>query len=123
VRYSDWTRGGGLTQARALLAARDRPTAVFACSDRLASGVYEAAAERGLAVPGDLSVVGFDDLPEARWLTPQLTTVRQPVREMAAEAVRLVMRLTRGEPIHGDRVELSTTLVLRDSTAPPPAAD
>ncbi|WP_219412613.1 LacI family DNA-binding transcriptional regulator [Pseudonocardia nigra] len=119
VRHSDWTRAGGLAQARALLSARERPTAVFACSDRLARGVYEAAAERGLRIPDDLSVVGFDDLPEALWLAPRLTTVRQPVREMAAEAVRLLLRLTRGEPAHGDRVELSTTLVVRDSTAPP----
>jgi DNA-binding LacI/PurR family transcriptional regulator len=119
VRHSDWTRAGGLAQARVLLSGRERPTAVFACSDRLARGVYEAAAERGLRIPEDLSVVGFDDLPEALWLTPQLTTVRQPVREMAAEAVRLMLRRSRGEPVHGDRVELSTTLILRASTASP----
>jgi hypothetical protein len=63
------------------------------------------------------------DLPEARWLTPQLTTVRQPVREMAAEAVRVLLRRRARDPLEPARIELSTSLVLRDSTAPPPPRD
>jgi LacI family transcriptional regulator len=117
VRHADWTRTGARAAAADLLAGEDRPTSIFACSDRMACGVYDAAAERGLRVPHDLSVVGFDDLPESRWLTPRLTTVHQPVREMAAEAVRLLLRRERS----GGRVELSTSLVLRDSTAAPRA--
>ncbi|WP_433559886.1 LacI family DNA-binding transcriptional regulator [Pseudonocardia xinjiangensis] len=118
VRHADWTRAGGRAQADALLALREPPTAIFACSDRMASGVYEAAAAKGLRIPEDLSVVGFDDLPEAQWLAPGLTTVHQPVREMAAEAVRLLLRLRRREPVDAVRVELSTSLVLRASTGP-----
>jgi LacI family transcriptional regulator len=119
VRYSDWSRAEGARQAAALLRVREPPTAVFACSDHLARGVYQAAADLGLSIPGDLSVVGFDDLPEASWLTPALTTVRQPVREMAAEAVRLLLRLRSGRTEEAGRVELSTSLVERASTAPP----
>lgn len=119
IRYTDWSNAGGVRQATALLRQRDRPTAVFACSDHLARAVYRVAADLGLDIPGDLSVVGFDDLPEARWLTPDLTTVHQPVREMSAQAVRLLLRLREGEPGGAERVELSTSLVVRNSTAPP----
>ena len=115
-----WSRETTATAVGPLLDQPDRPTAVFACSDWMAVGVYDAAAARGLRVPGDLSVVGFDDLPEARWLQPALTTVRQPVGEMAATALRFLLRMRAGEtgaePV---RMELSTSLVVRGSTAPP----
>lgn len=95
------------------------PTAVFTCSDRAALGVYGALAERGLRVPYDMSVVGFGDLPEARWAAPALTTVRRPTAEMAATALRLLVRMMAGERPEGTRTELSTRLVERASTAPP----
>ncbi|MEU0253901.1 substrate-binding domain-containing protein [Streptomyces sp. NPDC006184] len=94
------------------------PTAVC-CSDRMALGVYAALAERGLSVPDDISVVGFGDLPEARWAVPALTTVRRPLAEMAATALRLLVRMADGERPEGTRTELSTRLVRRASTAPP----
>ena len=78
----------------------------------------EAVRQRGLRVPDDLSVVGFDDLPIARWASPTLTTVRQPLAEMGAMAVRTALRLVRGEAIVTPRVELATELVVRHSTAP-----
>ncbi|MGX1134053.1 DNA-binding LacI/PurR family transcriptional regulator [Streptomyces glaucescens] len=102
-----------------LLDLPEPPTAVFVCSDRMALGVYEAVAERGLRVPDDVSVVGFDDLPEARWAAPALTTIRQPLAEMAATALRLLVRMMDGERPESTRTELSTRLVLRASTAPP----
>lgn len=68
-----------------------------------------------------MSVVGFDDLPEARWVAPALTTVRQPLAEMAATALRLLVRMMHGEHPEGTRTELSTRLVQRASTARPPA--
>jgi LacI family transcriptional regulator len=74
--------------------------------------------QRGLRVPDDVSVVGFDDLPEARWSSPPLTTVRQPLSEMGTLAARTVLRLARGETIESLRIELATQLVLRDSCAP-----
>ncbi|MER6490601.1 LacI family DNA-binding transcriptional regulator [Streptomyces griseorubiginosus] len=92
------------------------PTAVFVCSDSMALGVYAALAERGLKVPDDMSVVGFDDLPEARWATPGLTTVRQPLSEMAATALRLLVRMMEGDHPESTRTELSTRLVERAST-------
>jgi DNA-binding LacI/PurR family transcriptional regulator len=67
-----------------------------------------------------MSVVGFDDLPQARWATPALTTVRQPLGEMAATALRLLVRMMHGERPEGTRTELSTRLVARASTAAPP---
>ncbi|PNV32085.1 LacI family transcriptional regulator [Streptomyces sp. DH-12] len=107
---------------RELLDLPEPPTAVFVCSDRMTPGVYGALAERGLRVPDDMSVVGFDDLPEARWLAPALTTVRQPLAEMAATALRLLLRMRDGHRPESTRTELSTRLVERASTAPPPRA-
>jgi LacI family transcriptional regulator len=85
----------------------------------MALGAYEAARRRGLRVPDDLSIVGFDDLPESRWSSPPLTTVRQPLAEMGGQAARIALRLARGEAIEVPRVELATELVTRDSTATP----
>jgi LacI family transcriptional regulator len=116
VGYGDWRRTKAAEAARALLDLRDRPTAIFACSDRMALGVFDAAAERRLRIPRDLSVVGFDDLPEARWLSPGLTTVRQPVREMAELAARTLLRLMDGDQLQVPRVELQTRLIERGST-------
>lgn len=92
-----------------------RPTAILALSDKLALGVLDAAAERGIAVPGELSVAGFDDIPAAARSTPALTTVHQPHHRKGAEAVRLL--LAGGPP---QSVLLPTELVVRASTAPSP---
>lgn len=90
---------------------------VFACNDEMAAGTYRAIAAAGLAVPRDVLVVGFDDVRGARWLHPPLTTVRQPIREMGAAAVRLLVRAIEGADIAGETVELPTALVQRGSTA------
>jgi LacI family transcriptional regulator len=116
----DFDYASGFEGATRLLALDDRPTAVFAASDQMALGVYEAARKRGLRVPEDLSVVGFDDLPQARWSSPPLTTVRQPLSEMGMLAVRTVLRLLNDEHLESAKVELATEVVVRDSTAPPP---
>lgn len=95
-----------------------RPTAVFACNDIVAIGVYEAARHYGLHIPHDISVIGFDDTDSARWATPRLTTVHQPLSEMGARAVRTVLDLQSDEPTtHPTPIRLTTHLVLRDSTA------
>jgi LacI family xylobiose transport system transcriptional regulator len=119
VRYGNFHVKDGIKEGRALLALRDRPTAIFAGNDLQALGVYQAARELRLHIPEDLSVVGFDDLPVAPWVGPPLTTVRQPLAQMAMAAARLVLRLARGEQPTQTRVELATELVLRESTAPP----
>jgi LacI family transcriptional regulator len=103
--------------ANALLDLADRPTAVFAANDLSALEVVRCAAERGLRVPADLSVVGFDDIPEAASHTPQLTTVRQPLEAMGAAAVEMLLRmLDDGEP---EPIRMPAELIPRGSTAPP----
>lgn len=113
----------GFRAGERLFSLAEPPTAVFVASDQMALGVYEALRQRGLRVPGDVSVIGFDDVPEARWASPPLTTVRQPLADMGRLAVRTVYRLVQQETIESPRVELATELVVRDSTAPPPRAD
>ena len=97
----------------------DRPTAVFTGNDLQALGVYQAAREVGLRIPADLSVVGFDDLPVAALVDPPLTTVHQPLAEMAAAATELALALGRGERTSQIGLELATRLTVRQSTASP----
>jgi LacI family transcriptional regulator len=120
LREGDFYHESGFAGGASLLDAGQPPTAIFASSDQMALGVHEAVRQRGLRVPDDVSVVGFDDLPEVRWSSPPLTTVRQPLSEMGQLAARTVLRLAAGERIESLRVELATDLVVRDSTAPPP---
>ncbi|MPY60667.1 LacI family DNA-binding transcriptional regulator [Streptomyces spongiae] len=119
VRHGNFDETCAYRRMLEVLDLPEPPTAVFVCSDKMALGVYRALAERGLRVPDDMSVVGFDDLPEARWASPGLTTVRQPLSEMAATALRLLVRLMAGEQPEGTRTELSTRLVERASTGAP----
>ncbi|MEU4745950.1 LacI family DNA-binding transcriptional regulator [Actinosynnema sp. NPDC023658] len=119
VREGDYQVEEGRRHALDLLGLPEPPTAVFACNDAQALGVYQAAYDRGLRVPDDLSVVGFDDLPLAKWVTPGLTTVRQPLSDMAAEAALMAIRMAHGESPAQHRIVLPTPLVHRGSTAPP----
>jgi LacI family transcriptional regulator len=121
VRHGDFRHEDGLVQGGALLDLAERPTAVFAGSDETAVGVLEAARARGLLIPTDLSVVGFDDTELARLSSPALTTVRQPLQEMGKVALRTAMRLAADEEVESHHVELATELVVRQSTAPAPA--
>jgi LacI family transcriptional regulator len=118
---ADWLITGGSAAASRLLDLPDPPTAIFAFNDNLAIGAMRAAQARGLRVPDDLSVVGFDDTEEAAIVTPPLTTIRQPLAEMGRMAVSLLMRLLEQQRVETLRVELATRLVVRASTAPPPA--
>lgn len=120
VKEGDFSNQSGFDCARALLTmAPEPPTAIVASSDQMAFGAYEAVRQRGLRIPDDVSVVGFDDLPESRWSSPPLTTVRQPLAEMGALAARTVLRLAAGEDVDSPRVELATSLIERESSAPP----
>ncbi len=118
VRFGDFHVQGGFEQAMDLLERPDRPTAIFAGSDLQALGVLEAARLKGLSVPDDLSVVGYDDVPLAQWSSPSLTTVHQPLRQMAEEAARMLLR-PHDTGKSALRIELATHLVVRQSTAPP----
>ena len=117
IAEGDFEYESARRSADAMLRLPDPPTALFAASDQQAMGVYEAARRHGLRVPDDLSVVGFDDIPTAGWMSPPLTTVRQPLAEMAVLAVRMLLAGDAG-PVR-ERAELTTTLVVRASTAPP----
>ncbi|WP_117208134.1 LacI family DNA-binding transcriptional regulator [Allorhizocola rhizosphaerae] len=119
VYEGDFHLQDGLAAGRKLLKLKDRPTAFFACNDLQAIGVYQAAHEAGLRVPTEVSVVGFDDLPPAQWAIPAMTTIRQPLRRMAAAAASMVITLRKGDPLPQHRLELVTELVVRESTAPP----
>ena len=121
---SELTRAGeptvqfGYRAAGELLDLTRRPTALAAFNDKTAVGALAAAAERGLRVPQDLSVTGFDDIDLARATSPNLTTVRQPLAEMGRMAVSLLVRLLDGHQIDALHVELATDLIVRDSTGP-----
>jgi LacI family transcriptional regulator, xylobiose transport system transcriptional regulator len=121
IRFGDFHMSGGRDRAGELLALDIRPTAIFAGSDLQALGTLDAARAHGLRVPEDLSIVGYDDIPLARWVTPRLTTVHQPLKRMGEEAARLVIRLNAEQPATTPRMDLATSLVVRESTAPPAA--
>lgn len=110
-----YTYASGVAGARQILSGADRPTAIFACNDEMAAGVYEVARDLGLRVPEDLSIVGFDDTPMSARLWPPLTTIRWPILDMGRSAGRKV--LGRGEPAVAGAFELR--LVVRGSTTPP----
>ena len=116
---ADFEIGGGVEAAGHLLDLAEPPTAIFAFNDNLAIGAIQAARVRGVRVPEDLSVVGFDDIEHATIVTPTLTTVRQPLAEMGRTAVSLLIRLLERQRFETLRVELATRLVVRESTAPP----
>lgn len=114
-----FTRDTGRAAAARLLAAADRPTAIIAQNDEMALGALIAAREIGLSVPDELSIVGFDDAEIAQIAWPPLTTVRQPVFEMAAAATEMVIAQLHGEPVTTPSA-YAHTLVIRGSTAVPP---
>ena len=119
----DFTEAGGSSGALAALALRPRPTAVFAANDSMALGALAALIGAGLAVPGDMALAGFDDIPVARHVSPPLTSVHVPIAELGARAMeRLLLALERGEQ-HARRHEvLPTALVVRRSCGAAAAA-
>ncbi|WP_203913456.1 LacI family DNA-binding transcriptional regulator, partial [Rhizocola hellebori] len=107
----------GVALGSALLRHARPPSAVVCGNDLQALGIYEAARQAGLRIPHDLSVIGFDDVEYARWCGPPLTTVRQPLTDMGATAAAMVVALAAGDQPAETRVELATTLIVRESTA------
>lgn len=112
----------GYRAARELFELPAPPTAIFAGSDEQAFGVAEAARVTGRHIPEDLSIVGFDDLPISRWVSPALTTVRQPLAEMGRTAAEMLLTMIDRREPSGRQVELATELIVRSSTAPPKRA-
>jgi LacI family transcriptional regulator len=122
MRYGEPAAKTGMWAGAELLDLRPRPTALVCFNDKVAVGVLETAAARGLRVPHDLSVTGFDDIDVSRAATPRLTTVRQPLQEMGRTAVTMLMRQLDGHAHETLSMELETRLVVRESTGPAPAS-
>ena len=120
IRQGAYTFESGVEAAQSLLSMREPPTAIFAGNDEMAIGVMKAARDRGLDVPRDLSIVGFDDLPMASRVWPNLTTVRLPIRDMGRMAAEKLTARSRGlDPATLVQPEVDPSLVVRDSTAAP----
>jgi LacI family transcriptional regulator, repressor for deo operon, udp, cdd, tsx, nupC, and nupG len=122
VKHGDFTIESGAAFGESLLSQPNPPTAIFCFSDEMAIGALAVARRRGLLVPGDLSIVGFDDIRFARHIDPPLTTVSQPMREIGEGTVRLLLAILRGDQIKPVSVTLAHKLTVRWSTAPPTAA-
>lgn len=121
VHHGDFRYESGLTAARYFLGMNQPPTAVFAMSDFMALGIIDACRRRSIDIPGDLSLVGFDDGFGSRSFTPPLTTVRQPLETMGATALAMVDDLAAEQAKTWPKLQLETQLVVRSSTAPPRA--
>jgi len=122
VEQGYFTYHSGLMAAERMICSKARPTAIFASNDDMAAAAVNIAHRAGLNVPADLSVVGFDDTALATTVWPELTTVRQPVAEMAKVAIELLMSELRRDPNDTERETervLRHELIVRDSAAPP----
>jgi len=114
------TLGDEPAQIEVYLAQPNRPTALFCFSDDVAFHTMRVAQKMGIRVPEDLSVVGFDSLARSEHSTPPLTSVRQPVREMAQVATELLIKIANKEPLVNNRITFPTELDIRESTGPAP---
>lgn len=110
-----WTQQSGYTAMQRLLSLRQQPTAVFVASDTMAIGAIRAINEAGFKVPSDIAIVAFDDLPIASYANPPLSTIRQPISEMSAAAVRLLINQIDFREERGQHIRFPTELIVRDS--------
>ena len=117
VVFGQYRPEDGESAARQLMMLKDRPSAVFCFSDEMAIGCMHALKEQGFNVPSDMSVMGFDGIPFARYAAPPLTTIAQPTERIGAECARILLDLIEGKPPEADRQYLPHELVVRDSTA------
>ncbi|MGW4637192.1 LacI family DNA-binding transcriptional regulator [Sphaerisporangium sp. NPDC004334] len=122
IRHEAFSVEAGFRHGREVLSLGERPTAVVAGNDEIAVGVLAAAKELRITVPGELSVTGFDDTPQTQWITPRLTSVRQPLVGMGRMAVETVLAMADGVQPASRHLQLATTLSVRDSTGPAPSS-
>ncbi len=126
IEVGDYTAETAMVCARKLLSLPDRPTAIFAANDMSAMSVYRVAKELGLQIPADLSVIGFDNVDEAAFLNPPLTTIDQNIEKMGTMATEMLERLVKGEPLppnpagESNLYKIPTQLVIRDSCTSAP---
>jgi LacI family transcriptional regulator len=121
VLHSDdsWGCDEGYRMMRELLQDDERPTAVFASNDLVAIGAFHAISEAGLSVPGDISLVGVDDIEVSAHINPPLTTVRQPLESLARAGIDLLLKLIHDDHSENTQLTLEPMLIVRKSTAPP----
>jgi LacI family transcriptional regulator len=119
VRESTFHQLDGYNSAMELLNLSNPPTAIFASNDVMALGVMDAIREKGQRIPEDISVIGFDDIPQASIVHPALTTIRQPLRNMGSIATQMLLDLLKNPEVSRKRIELPTGLIVRDSCQPP----
>ncbi len=115
VREGDFAQPDGFQGARELLELPEPPTAIFASNDLMAFGVMDAVRDCGLRIPGDISVIGFDDIPQTTHVHPTLTTVRQPLEQMGRIATRMLLEQIGNTAAEPARIELPTELIVRAS--------
>ncbi|MEA5216529.1 LacI family DNA-binding transcriptional regulator [Enterobacter cloacae] len=115
VAYGDWSAASGYEKGHALLSAAALPDAILVANDQMALGVMRACAEKGVAIPGQIAIVGFDDTADSAWFSPPLTTVRQAFREAGEQSVEWLLAPTRSESCW--QVQLPVTLISRQSSA------
>jgi LacI family transcriptional regulator len=113
-------QAGGYAATERLLALPERPTAIFCANDEMAFGAIDAISSKGLSVPGDISVMGFDDIATSRFVYPTLTTIGQPFVQMAARAVSEVVHIIQGGDVKPGKIAFPTEFILRNSTGPAP---
>ena len=114
-----FTQPDGYVGAIALLDLQDMPTAIFASNDVMAMGAMDAVRNRGLRLPEDISILGFDDIPQAAVIRPALTTVRQPLEQMGRVATQMLLDILKNPESEADQIRLPTELIIRGSTQPP----
>jgi LacI family transcriptional regulator len=119
IQEGDFLQPRGYSCAKALLSLAEPPTAIFASNDISAFGVMEAVRDHGLQIPRDISIIGFDDIPQTAHVHPPLTTVRQPLQEMGSIAARTLLRYIVEPECPIERREVPTTLVIRESCQSP----
>lgn len=111
--------GDGVKQTTALLDLPDPPTAIFTGNDAQATGAYRVLYERNIRIPDQMSVIGFDDVMYTAQMAPPLTTIHQPLQEIGRMAANMLLRIIAGQQLESNHVELSTSLVIRESCALP----
>jgi LacI family transcriptional regulator len=116
IAPGDYTTATGISGTRTLLALEQPPTAIFASNDQMAMGVYQVAEERGLRIPEDLSVVGFDNITESKYMG--LTTVDQFISQMGYVATQMLIKIINGLPLEDKTYRMQTQLVVRRSCRP-----
>jgi LacI family transcriptional regulator len=119
IYEGDFFQNSGVTAANVLLALPEPPTAIFASNDSMAMGAMDATRHRGLRIPDDLSIIGFDNIPQAAMVYPPLTTIQQPLEQMGRVATQMLLDMVNQPDWIGQRIDLPTELIQRSSCAPP----